>query len=378
VITVHVMSIAAPPKPTGAPPVGEPADHDALQALIEEARRRARRRRRRYVAVALLLAGGIAAGVTVFGGHNAPVVASADGSSPGQSGRGQASVRAGVRNGPLTVIDGDGIVSVDARGRARQLFRCQASFGSRFCTVIEGLAWSRTGRELLFSATTISIASRYHGMHVLDLATGRVRSAGMEAFLPDWSLDGRIALVDPAAFPVPIGWIYLRRVDGRLATQTLLSTGTQGDDSSPSWSPDGKQLVFATRQNGVWTVSLIDADGSHRRLLATHASSPAWSPDGTLVAYRTPCGVKLMTPSGREVIPAFPATKCHTLGVRGVPTWSPDGKRIAIPARNGIYVMDRDGRNRSLLSLVSPSFTVGHHERVAWEPISTTPSPPSR
>lgn len=362
------MSVTAPPRPTSAPLVAEPPDHEALEALIEEARQRARRRRRRYAAAALVIAGGIVAGVMSFGGDGGPAVASADESSPGSSARGQAPASTRVRNGPLTVIDGNGIISVDARGERRQLFRCQPAPGPGFCTVIEGMAWSRTGRELLFSATTISVGSRFHGMHVLDLSTGKVRRAGAEAFLPDWSPDGRIAVVDPALFPVSIGWIYIRRIDGRLATQKALSTGTGGFDSSPSWSPDGKRLVFSTRQNGVWTVSVIDADGSHLRLLATHGSAPAWSPDGTLIAYRTPCGVKLMTPSGREVIPAARSTRCDGLGVRGVPTWSPDGKRIAISAAAGIYVMDRDGGNRTLLPVRSASL-VGKDARVAWQPI---------
>jgi WD40-like Beta Propeller Repeat len=168
-----------------------------------------------------------------------------------------------VRNGALTTIDGNGIVNVNSGGDRHTLFRCLSAAGPRFCTAIEGIDWSPTGDKLLFSSTTISTPSRYNGMHVLDLATGKTRRAGREGFSPDWSHDGRIALVEPTTFPLPVGSIYIRRIDGPTATEEKLVTGTEGYDSSPSWSPDGKKLIFATRQNGRSTISIIDSDGSH-------------------------------------------------------------------------------------------------------------------
>src|SRR5262249_34083824 len=143
------------------------------------------------------------------------------------------------------------------------------------------------GGKLLFSSTTISIPSRYSGMHVLDVATGKTRRAGTEGFSPDWSRDGRIALIEPTTFGLKAGSIYIRSIDRPVATQRELATGTEGYDSSPSWSPDAQRLVFATRRYDESTISIIDSDGSHRRLLAEHASSPAWSPDGRVIAYRT-------------------------------------------------------------------------------------------
>jgi dipeptidyl aminopeptidase/acylaminoacyl peptidase len=127
-------------------------------------------------------------------------------------------------------------------------------------------------------------------MHVLDLRTGKTTRAGVEGLSPDWSRDGRIALVGPTSWPGPIGSISVRRIDGSKATERALVTGTDGHDSSPSWSPDGQRLVFATRRRGESTISIIDSDSSQRQLLARHAASPAWSPDGSAIAYRTPRG----------------------------------------------------------------------------------------
>ena len=194
----------------------------------------------------------------------------------------------------------------------------------------------------------------------------------MEGFSPDWSRDGRIALVEPTTFGLIGGSIYIRQVNGPIATQKALATGTDGYDSSPSWSPDGERLVFATRQNRESTISIIDSDGSHRRLLAQHGSSPAWSPDGSVIAYRTPCGVRLITPKGADSTPRA-RSGCGSLGVRGVPHWSPDGRRIAIATRQRVYVMDKDGTGRTFIRLSSFGAWYrpwpGPAADVSWQPI---------
>jgi dipeptidyl aminopeptidase/acylaminoacyl peptidase len=367
------MSVSAPARPSRSDDSIDREELRALvEALIEEARRRTRRRRRRNAAAALLVAAGIGAGALIFGGSGGPAAVSAnEASSGGRSA--SASVRPlRVRNGPLTVADGNGIIALDRHGARHRLFGCQPPGFDRFCTVIQGIAWSPSGDELLFTPTTVSMPSRFRGMHLLDVATGKTRRAGGEGFSPAWSQDGRIALVEPSIWPLPVGSIYIRRIVGSHVTDELLATGTVGYDSSPSWSPDGKRLVFATRRDGQWTISIIDADGSHRRLLATHATAPTWSPDGTVIAYRTSCGARLISPNGTDVSPQT-HRGCGSLGVRGVPHWSPDGRRIAIATRDSIYVMNRDGTGRQFLPLssfgepFSPIF--GPVAQVSWRPI---------
>ena len=370
------MSVTAPPKPKSVTLIEDPADREALEALIEEARQRTRRRRRRYAGV-LLVAAGIGSAAIVLGGSGGPAATSSLANAPGAPGGAPASRHAlRVRNGPLTVIDGNGIVAVSSRGDRHELFRCDEAPAPRFCTIIGSIAWSPTGDKLLFSATTVSMFSRFGGMHVLDLATGKMWRAGAEGVSPSWSRDGRIALLEPISWPRPVGSIYVRRLVGSHVTDRWLDTGTDGYDSSPSWSPDGQQLVFATRENGVSTISVIDADGSHRRLLARRASWPAWSPDGRIIAYRTPCGVKLITPSGHDATPDT-GSRCHSLRVRGIPYWSPDGKWIAISRQDGpraflggygIYVIRRDGSHGSY-GLATSSSPLGLGAPIAWQPI---------
>ena len=57
----------------------------------------------------------------------------------------------------------------------------------------------------------------------------------------------------------------------------------------PTWSSDGKHILFTSRQNEVWDLALINADGSDFRVLKKGAQgevtlySPVWARDGQSV-----------------------------------------------------------------------------------------------
>jgi TolB protein len=275
-----------------------------------------------------------------------------------------------VTNGPLTIIKVErqsGRNGISTLGRPpRVLFECA---NTRGCYWLESVDWAPDGRRLAFSVTTISTRSAYNGIHVIDTVTGRDRRIGStDGFDLDWSPDGsQLAYVEFAAFPRPHGSIYVMRGDG--SRRRLLRTGlATGNDSSPSWSPAGTRIAYATRRNGRSLIYVIGPDGSHRRLLASNASAPAWSPSGGRIAYRADCGgVKLVTPAGRDATPPGRPVRCRAIGVSGVPVWSPDGRKIAITTNKGIYVMDADGSDLTFVTTQTGKgmFGIG---RPTWRP----------
>lgn len=334
------MPVTAPSRP---PAPERPRTPDPLEALIKEARLRTRRRRLLCAAAALAAAAGL---VSLFGGHGggeSPPV----GSEPPRPVPARAPVPAASLNGALTIINleqSQGISSIGSRGRLASIFDCSATPG---CLELQSIAWSPDGRELAFSVTGVALSSDYSGVHVYTPATQVDRQIShADGFSLRWSPDGsRLAYVASSWFPLPWGTIYVMNADG--SHRRAVETGTTGADMSPSWSHDGRQLLFATNPRPLISplrdslVSLIDVDGSHRRLVARHALWPSLSPDGTRIAYAARCGgIKLMTAKGTDASPAVPALGCGPSATRGVPVWSPDGQKLAVESRRGLFVVD--------------------------------------
>ncbi len=341
-----------------------------LTALIKEARARARRRRLRIAAglfVAALAALSIGFGGIFNHGGGGGTTPERQPSIPARA----TAASGPVANGPLTLLanhhvpyDDEQVAAVGVFGATGPVFHCSAMKG---CLELTGFAWSPNGRWLAIGADTVSIPSRYNGLHLYNLATGRdIRLAFGHVRQLSWSRDGsKLAYV--AGFMSAT--IYVRGLTTPTPA-TYLKTGTAGRDAFPTWSPDGRRIAFATKSgDGRSSVSTIAIDGSSRRVLA-RGGSPTWSPDGRLIAYRGRCGrIRLMTPDGRRVLTAHAGRgTCGEIGLAGAPVWSPDGRQIAMATRSGTYVMDRTGGH---LHLVTPETGLGVWRTglPAWQPL---------
>jgi hypothetical protein len=147
--------------------------------------------------------------------------------------------------------------------------------------------------------------------------------------------------------------------------------GTKLENSEPSLSPDGTQVVFTRRpatdagRPGIWTAS---AHGSHLQLLEKHGSAPLWSPAGNRIAYLAPAGSaryawRLVAPQGGA------STLLLRNGPGTVFGWSPNGRWIAFPdSKEGrLAVVDVATKKvRRLLKLQLPYSS----SSVAWSPNS--------
>ena len=186
---------------------------------------------------------------------------------------------------------------------------------------------------------------------------------------PSWSPDGkRIAFVSDRDGHVNIRGssnyeIYVMDADGRNQQNV---TNNPSNDGSPSWSPDGKRIVFSSdrdnnRDHNI-EIYVMDADGSNQQRLTNNLTEdqyPSWSPDGKRIVFSASRDGHFKNNLGITyeiyVMDADGKNEQRLTENRNNDwnsSWSPDGKRIAVQSdRKGdvvnwdIYVMDADGGN---------------------------------
>jgi len=119
-------------------------------------------------------------------------------------------------------------------------------------------------------------------------------------------------------------------MDLRSRSPTRL-TDTQAIDTSPSYSPDGRQIVFESDRGGTQQIYIMGSSGGGAQRIShgegARYSTPVWSPKGDYIAFTrqkaNSFGIGVMKPDGsgeRILTEGF-----HNEG----PTWAP----------NGLYVM---------------------------------------
>lgn len=158
-----------------------------------------------------------------------------------------------------------------------------------------------------------------------------------------------------------------RRDDGVPACEPSRSFNVTDD---PTWSPDGKRVVFVNEVGKVGTLYSVNADGTGLRRVTPRgfdARWPSWSPDGRTIAFGHEQGVWVIRPDGGGLqLVASDAVQ---------PRWSPRGKKIAFSdGRFRIAAVSPDGTGREVIADPGPEtggegscFSVGYYQPT-WSP----------
>jgi TolB protein len=227
---------------------------------------------------------------------------------------------------------------------------------------IQDVCWSPDGNALYFSATRTKrdysdYAAERAGIYKHDFAaksTTKIVDSAM------W------VSVSPTGKEIAVGKlvegnreIFITEADGKNARRI---TFDPKEDFAPSWSPDGKTLLFSSKRDGTVEIYSVNTDTTGLKRITTSGESrsynPAWSPDGKQIVYYFEKGdhrdqVYVMNADGSEAHNITNDTLNNIFA-----GWTPDGKVIYGQGHpdgtTKVFTVGADGTGKSpLLGLES-------------------------
>jgi Tol biopolymer transport system component len=146
-------------------------------------------------------------------------------------------------------------------------------------------------------------------------------------------------------------------------------TNTPWAKATPTWSPDGKYLAYASDRDGPMAIYIRNmSTGATRPLTAPFTGAQAklaWSPDGTKIAFES----ALDSEAGSQALYVADVASgdfTQVFGPRnaqgaqyeiafepGAPTWGPDSKTIALAVQQSYSTRFREGESQILTVNVS-------------------------
>ena len=171
--------------------------------------------------------------------------------------------------------------------------------------------------------------------------------------------------------------LYLMNPDGS-NVRRVFKGKRKTNKSSPTWSPDGKQIAYsAIDWNGSRSIIYIASLGEKReKELVIDGTDPAWSPDGTEIACiidERLTFVNLLTRARKQFLPKKAIHWQHR------PSWSATGERLAFSGNNQPFpaIPDRQQHNEWMdehTIFIANRDGTGFHQvvdeagRSAWSP----------
>jgi TolB protein len=171
------------------------------------------------------------------------------------------------------------------------------------------------------------------------------------ALVPVWSPQGeKIAFALGQFFQTVKGPAVadIAVINGDGSNLQILTNG-KGNFGFPSWSPDGKQIVYRMSSDSTKGLFIIDVDTKKIKALTanSHDNFPVWSPTGEFIAFTSKrendYDIYVIRPDGSDLkrVTTTPGNDAHNV-------WSPDGKWIAFSTSQGYF------KDEAILHIANP------------------------
>jgi Tol biopolymer transport system component len=159
--------------------------------------------------------------------------------------------------------------------------------------------------------------------------------------------------------------VFTINPDGSGLAQLTHVAADQGA-GSPDWSPDGEKIVYESNQSGAFHIWVMNANGSAQTQL-THRSGfedlqPSWSPNGKRILFShcgepfgdgfiAYCDIRVINVDGTHAKTLLSSGRWSNVRAE----YSPDGEKIAFGSDRGglqsaVWVMDADGSSLKRLT----------------------------
>ena len=222
------------------------------------------------------------------------------------------------------------------------------------------------------------------GTNLVTLTSANPQLENSESFSPSWSPDGsKLAFASnwngQRKFEI---WVMNANGTGLVQLTTSVQLGSDGggplfsNDATPAWSPDGSRIAFSSTRDGLSDTELyvMNADGSNQTRLTDNTAddrNPTWSPDSQRIAFDRNATADI----GINIINRDGTNLVNVTHDAFDPSWSPDGAKFVCTGFDSsfeiaIFTINADGTNRT--KITNNNFSA---RASSWAPPSSPPIP---